>query len=362
MTELIYKGSVKDIYLDQNDLIFKFSDRYSIFDWGKMPNDIKDKGRSLAEIGNYLFAILGNNENWQRICVPGYFSDEKKQYYKQHPLRQQLKDCGVRTHFIDKTLKDDTFKVKKVNVLRPLYINHKYNYPSYNHKCELIPLEVIFRFGITEGSSFQKRAGDKEYLKSIGLNNYSEGNKYFDDVVVEFSTKLEGQDRYLTYNEAIEISSLTQSKFEQILLQTKFIALKLHEVFSKLELELIDGKFEFAWDDETNLMLVDSIGPDELRLMHQNFQYSKEYLRQFYQASEWKQTLDQYKKQYPNDFREKMILENKTPAALPNHVLEIFSEMYTGLASELKKMVINYQDYKISIKYKQFLKQISGEQ
>ncbi|NIM46947.1 MAG: hypothetical protein GTN40_02190 [Candidatus Aenigmarchaeota archaeon] len=58
-------GSVKDVsiiipaYENQPGLgDFVFSDWFSIFDWGKMPNYIVNKGRSLAVMAAYNFEKL----------------------------------------------------------------------------------------------------------------------------------------------------------------------------------------------------------------------------------------------------------------------------------------------------------------
>ena len=57
--EQIYSGSVKDIYKDgKGNLFFEFSDRYSIFDWGKMPDLIPNKGIALGTMANTFFNLL----------------------------------------------------------------------------------------------------------------------------------------------------------------------------------------------------------------------------------------------------------------------------------------------------------------
>lgn len=58
-------GSVKDLVVlkQPNDVEtgigrFIFSDRYSIFDWGEMPNYIENKGKALCILGAYFFEKL----------------------------------------------------------------------------------------------------------------------------------------------------------------------------------------------------------------------------------------------------------------------------------------------------------------
>ncbi len=49
--EHMRSGSVKDLVKDQDgQLYFSFSDRYSIFDWGEMPDGIENKKMVLKRI------------------------------------------------------------------------------------------------------------------------------------------------------------------------------------------------------------------------------------------------------------------------------------------------------------------------
>ena len=69
------------------------------------------------------------------------------------------------------------------------------------------------------------------------------------------------------------------------------LAYKLKEIFEDLGIFLWDGKFEFAFAEggrgERDFMLVDSIGPDELRLSYDGVQLSKQNLRNFYRGGDW---------------------------------------------------------------------------
>lgn len=58
-------GSVKDLIVLEHPEKpksgkgrFVFSNRYSVFDWGEMPNHIEHKGRALCMLGAYFFEKL----------------------------------------------------------------------------------------------------------------------------------------------------------------------------------------------------------------------------------------------------------------------------------------------------------------
>ena len=68
--KLAYDGSVKRVWQcpwDEEALLFEFSDDYSVFDWCKMPDTIKNKGRALAIFGAYFFEKLRGSEFWQQL-------------------------------------------------------------------------------------------------------------------------------------------------------------------------------------------------------------------------------------------------------------------------------------------------------
>ena len=67
-------GSVKDLKVikpaEQNSLgvaHFHFSDRYSVFDWGEMPDLITKKGQALCVIGAYFFEKLEEMGEWMKF-------------------------------------------------------------------------------------------------------------------------------------------------------------------------------------------------------------------------------------------------------------------------------------------------------
>ena len=56
---LIHKGSVKDVYEINDGVMFDFSNRYSIYDWGKMPNLIDGKGFKFEFEWYGIFRLVG---------------------------------------------------------------------------------------------------------------------------------------------------------------------------------------------------------------------------------------------------------------------------------------------------------------
>lgn len=300
-------GSVKDIYEleDLTQLMFKFSDRYSILDWGRMPDDLEGKSKVLAFMSGFFFELFSNPTEWKKwfekgaIDVPTY-------------LKEKIEKNGIHSHFIsclDKNGKfcdllnvENSVVVNKVKVPKVEFVNGEYDYAYYEEKrvdC-LVPLEIIFRHGIPQGSSLLKRA-TKDYLKEIGIEGEISQGDIFEKPVVEFSTKLEKTDRYISLSEAQKISGMNKREVDLLKSLVVVLSARLKDFFESIGIQLWDGKFEFAFilsekSAERDFVLVDSIGPDELRLTKNGVHLSKEILRQYYKDSLWEKSVAEAKK------------------------------------------------------------------
>ena len=361
-SQLLYRGSVKDIrgVEGQSPYIFEFSDRYSIFDWGEMPDQLKGKGEALAFMAWFFFDFLGNPENWVGWTAPAGLD-------RSGTLRQ-LRERGLPHHMIGlvshdmKTLSFErevmapsrNLAVHPVAVLRPPSLTRDrkivWDYSAYKKrpKNALVPLEVIFRFGVPEGSSLISRTDDVGYCRDIGLLAPPAVGDRFEAPIVEFSTKLENKDRYLKYAEAAEIAGLVPAEFENLRDMAALVALRLKDCFAAIGVELWDGKVEFAFGEEEkngvrSFMLVDSIGPDELRLTCGGVQLSKENLRSFYRPTAWCANVERAKalgdERGDKDWRKICTEElNSRPPLLSPAVKERAEMIYKGMSSALAQM------------------------
>jgi phosphoribosylaminoimidazole-succinocarboxamide synthase len=348
--KLVKKGSVKDIYTDDKDLFFKFSNRYSIFDWGEMPDQIPRKGDSLLRSASSLFKLLEDKNSWNNWDSG---LDKKMSYYVMSEL-SKLKENGANTHYLGITSHDGDQFLKVLKCLVPDVVNNdKIDYSFYKSRVTktLVPLEIVFRFGVPSGSSLLKRAANESYLKLIGLDSAPKTGDEFDFPVIEFSTKLESTDRYISYEEAKNIAGLSCSEFEVLRASAVLFALRLKDFFKSYDLKLWDGKFEFGFNEITenghrDFMLVDSIGPDELRLTNQDVPVSKEIMRKFYRDSEWHKNIESSKDlaRIRNVQDWKSICKNEfnsTPEKLQDEDLKLLETMYQCLTFSENKSNIS---------------------
>jgi len=317
--ELIYKGSVKDLYKQSDKLIFKYSNRYSIFDWGEMPDEIPFKGEALASMAASFFEYLAKK--------------------------------GIPSHFVS-ALGADSIEVKAVNVLRPEWIEGQYDYSIYQDRptnC-LVPLEVIFRKYLGQGNSLEGRLKkNPAYLQDLGLKEIPNSATTFSPPLIEVSTKLETSDRYLTRAEIEEMNVLSDEEFSRLREQTQTVAMELDKLFASFGVKLWDGKLEFAFGNPgpsgaRTLLLVDSIGPDELRLTYEGQPLSKEFLRQLYTNTSWynavKKAKELAQERKTQDWKAICRDELKeTPKSLTAEQIAVSSLLYQALANEVATLV-----------------------
>ncbi|MFH0775614.1 MAG: phosphoribosylaminoimidazolesuccinocarboxamide synthase [bacterium] len=318
-------GSVKDLILinppkenTEGRGRFCFSDRYSVFDWGEMPDLIKKKGEALCLISAYFF--------------------------------EKLEELGIKTHYLGliedgqpKCLDElktasHLMEVKLVRVLKPELSREGYDYSVYKAKKGnfLIPLEVIWRNQLGEGSSLIKRLKEgSTNLKDLGLSSMPKEGELLSPPVIEASTKLESSDRYISWEEAKEICGLTCEEKKGI----KRLTMKVNELITQ-EVEPIglvncDGKIEFGFTKDRHLLLVDAVGTlDECRFTYEGISVSKELLRIFYKQTDWFREVEEVKKRGEIEWKECV---KGTPPPLPARLLSGISALYQASCNEITK-------------------------
>lgn len=333
LPDIIYEGSVKNVRGKEGKTpyIFEYSDRYSIFDWGQMPDELKNKGESLAFLAWFFFNYLRGKG----------FADHMA----------GLVDTALKPVSVDgaRIVPSKFLQVQSVEVLKPQSETQDgkltWNYSAYKSRPvnALVPLEVIFRFGVPEGSSLLKRTASPEYCREIGLTHEPKTGDTFSAPIIEFSTKLENKDRYISRAEACDIAGLSETEMKKLHSLAARAALALKECVAGLGIELWDGKFEFAFTqagDAREFMLVDSIGPDELRLTVNGIHLSKEMLRAHYKGSHWLSALEKAKAlgdaRCEKDWKRICMEElHAAPERLPQAVKEKAEMIYMTLSEAL---------------------------
>ncbi|MEW6295204.1 MAG: phosphoribosylaminoimidazolesuccinocarboxamide synthase [Candidatus Diapherotrites archaeon] len=292
-------GSVKDLSVikkpSEKEMglgVFSFTDDYSVFDYGKMPDVIPFKGEALCRMAAFNF--------------------------------EELEKRGVKSHY-RKLLKGNEMEVNLVQVLRPQKNELKDSSSNY-----LVPLEIIFRNSLPEGSSVFKRIAKGELnFKDLGLKEMPKPGEKLEKPLLDVSTKLEETDRYLSWSEAQSLARLKEKELNELKEKTFLINGFLTEKAEEIGLEHADGKVEFALSPKRELMLVDVVGTlDENRMLFNGMHISKQVLRDYYLKTEWYKKIEEAKaKRLPKE-------EWPAPQRLSKELVEIVSNMYKSVTEE----------------------------
>jgi phosphoribosylaminoimidazole-succinocarboxamide synthase len=330
-------GSVKDLEIITKPTKtslgvgrFHFSDRYSVFDWGEMPDKIEGKGAALCIMGAYCF--------------------------------ERLEEKGIKTHYRGlitekgetatvKELKQSTniMEISLVNVFRPRAFTEgsklEYDYSTFAPSLAnyLIPLEIIYRNGLPEGSSIFKRLEQGSItIQDLGLDHYPKPGERLAKPVFDVSTKLEEKDRYLTWEQAQKIGGLTPEDIEDIKTLLLNVNKMITQIALKADLENEDGKIELAFDPDRRLMVVDVVGTlDECRFTYNGLHVSKEIARQFYRKTSWYNDVEEAKnKAELEGIKDWKKLCNTSPPKLDPTLKTVISEMYMATSNELTEQKI----------------------
>ncbi|MEM3463758.1 MAG: phosphoribosylaminoimidazolesuccinocarboxamide synthase [Candidatus Bathyarchaeia archaeon] len=325
-------GSVKDLEVIEKPTReamgvgrFHFTDRYSVFDWGEMPDHIDGKGAALCLIGAYCF---------ERLEEKGI-----KTHYR------GLVDANGRVvHFDELEKPTNIMEFNLVNVYKPkAYVENgklKYDYSFFTPTLKnfLIPLEIIYRNGLPEGSSVFKRLEQGLVtLEELGLDHYPKPGERLAKPIFDVSTKLEEGDRYVNWKEAQQIAGLTDSELAEV----KNVLLKTDETITELAAKagLVneDGKIELAFDPKRRLMVADVVGTlDECRFTYNGLHVSKEIARIYYRQTKWAGEVEEAKKKAKRQGIEnwKKLVKTEPPKLEPK-LKTIISQMYMAVSNEI---------------------------
>ncbi len=341
-------GSVKDLLVTEPAYVdragtgsFVFSDRYSVFDWGEMPDHLAGKGRALAVMAAFNFEEL--ERRGLRTHYRGLVADDGRS------LRfADLEEGGGGSAVMQVALAR-VYRPQMREFYRDGGPHIRYDYSFFEHNRGrlnnyLIGLEIIFRNGLPLGSSALKRLEEaraladprarerkvKGVLRELGLKSPPKPGDMLPRPVMSFTTKLEPGDRHLSEAQALRLSGLRWRDFQAL----KSLALAANkavcELAEKAGFRHFDGKIEAAWDK--GLVLCDVIGTfDENRFGYLGRQISKEVLRQWYKREqpEFVAACEQWKKTGPG-WQKRCDVQ---PKRLPKPLAALVSQMYLAGAN-----------------------------
>lgn len=365
---VVYKGSVKNIRMIQEPkkrspgrYAFEFTDDYSVFDYGKMPDRIRGKGSAIAMMSAYLFEAMEKPAAWKALFQRRRVWEraggkQGKDRLRRSTTYTRLSSQGLATHYLGlidedgKRVRFDELRapsnkllVRAVPVVAPTQASFDgrvvWDYSAFHPERPqfLIPLENVFRFGVPKGSSLLGRLRKQPgYGREIGLESIPKEGEWLPRPILEFFSKLEPMDRHLRLEEALNFCGLTGDQFRELADMALLIAVFLCDLFLEKGLDLWDGKFEFV-KTKAGILLADSITPDELRITFQGTQLSKEPLRQYYKREDprFHEAMEEIKAQGPHSGSIRNQLKarlGRGPKKVDADFRRIAEQMYLSLA------------------------------
>jgi len=316
-------GSVKDLSVLEKPsekkpgrARFVFSNRYSVFDWGEMPDHLEHKGESIALLSAYFF------EKLEKMGVATHYAG--------------LVENGSIKKLSELKNPSALMEIKLLRVIKPELKAEHYDYSAYQKEKGgyLIPLEVIYRNYLPAGSSVFKRLQTGQLKpQDLGLDKMPEPDQKLPKPFYDVSTKLEITDRYLTWEEAGKIANLNPEEIKSLQNLCGTVNQIITEEFSRQGLINEDGKIEAGLGYERNLMLVDVIGTlDECRFSYEGIPVSKEIARIYYRNIQWFKAVEEAKKKDRQNW--KSICQIK-PEPLPPRLKLLIEQIYCACTNEI---------------------------
>lgn len=248
-------GKVKKVFqVSHTELVFEFTDQISVFD-KVIPSLVPRKGETLCKTSAYWF--------------------------------RRADTLGIKTHFKE-VVPPNRMRVHRVEILEN---------PCAKDTNYLVPLEFIARYYVA-GSLLDRIKSGKVDPKDLGLSSVHYGDE-LPEPFIEVTTKLEKVDRPLDKKEALKISGLSTNEYDDITETILKIDADINAQVKKRGLIHVDGKKEFALDDERSIMVIDTYGTaDEDRFWDikayeegECIELSKEFVRSYYRESGYHEKL-----------------------------------------------------------------------
>ena len=213
--ELTYTGKTKDVYrLDNGNCMLKFKDDCTGKD-GKFDPGENAVGLTIDGVGDVNL----------RMSI--YFFEK-------------INAAGIKTHYISANLNDTTMEVRPAKV--------------FGHG-----LEVICRYKAV--GSFRRRYG--EYIaEGADLPAYVETTIKNDDL----------GDPLITKDALVALNIMTDKQYEDIKDMTQKITKIVADDLKEKGLDLYDIKFEFGYDTDGSVMLIDEVASGNMRV-YKNGEY-----------------------------------------------------------------------------------------
>jgi phosphoribosylaminoimidazole-succinocarboxamide synthase len=270
--------------------VFEYTDHYTVFHYGRMPDAIPGKGEATCRMAAFNFALL--------------------------------EAAGIPTHFRrfipPNRIEFDLGRLPNPGT-GPL---------SADEANRLIPIQVLFRNELPQGSSVHRRLASGALAPAdLGLDNAPAVGEKLPHPIIEYATMLDDTNRFVTPPQAQRLAALDDDQFQTMRAKAVAVNEALSAHARTRGLDHCDGKVEFLLSDHRRLVVADSPGtPDESRLLFQGVHCGKQVLRNWYVDSGLEVPTSRLiaqgvpRSRWPR------------PAPLPSEFVSVMSDLYRSLS------------------------------
>jgi phosphoribosylaminoimidazole-succinocarboxamide synthase len=270
--------------------IFEYTDHYTVFHYGRMPDRIPGKGEATCRMAVFNF--------------------------------MRLQEAGVPTHF-RRFIAPNRIEFDLARVPEPAS-----GPPARGAGTCLIPVQVLYRNELPQGSSVHRRvAAGALTPAAAGLREAPVVGETLEQPFLEYATMLEPVNRFVDRSEAQRLASVTDEQFQTMDDLTTTVNEVLTGHAREVGLSHCDGKVEFLAANDRSIVVADSPGtPDESRLMFNGVHCGKQVLRNWYVTHRLDVPVNQLiadgvpRNEWPQ------------PAPLPSEFLPAMSDLYRALS------------------------------
>ncbi len=295
-----------------------FSNKYSIFNWGDMPDQIPNKGAATAILSAFFFERL--RQKGLRTHYLGLFENK---------MVRNLKQLGAPTNAIEIGL----FRSLPLKVTDVVH-----DYSSYQDVKSIyrFPFKIIYRNHLSKRSNILKRLVKEEViLEGSGFDGALKLENKLETPFLEIATTLESDQRYIDWKEASKIAGLQKEELSRLRAFALFVNDVIVKAFFRIGVVVEDGKLEIGFDQDRRLTLLNAAGTlEENRLTLEEFPIGLELAEIFYSKTQWGKEVVAQMKRNPHNWRQKCRLK---PLSLPIDLVNLISNLYCACANEITK-------------------------
>lgn len=270
--------------------IFEYTDDYTVFFYGRMPDPIPGKGEALAKMAAFNF--------------------------------EMAQEAGVPTHF-RRFIAPNKIEFDLVPIVDPATTPLTPDAVNY-----LVPLQVLVRNALPQGSSVHRRlAAGTLAPTDIGLSSTPALGQQLERPTIEYATMLEEPKQFIAAPQAQHLAGLSDDQFQAMHDTTVTVNELITRHARALGLTHSDANFEYLVAGDGRIVLADSPGtPDGSRFLFNGVHCGKQILRNWYSDH----GLEPPVKQWVADGVPRS--RWTTPASLPPDFIPVMSDLYQVLS------------------------------